>query len=313
MRIVVLDGHTLNPGDLTWEPIAAQGELTVHPRSAPADVLTRAAGAQALLTNKTRLDATTIAALPDLRYIGVLATGVNVVDVAAARARGIVVSNAPGYSTASVAQLTIALLLELAMQVGRHSQGVHAGRWSASADFHYAETPLIEISGLVLGLVGHGAIGRAVAATATALGMRVQVHTRRRPDDGTAWVALDELFATSDAISLHCPLTPETAGLVDARRLALMRPGALLINTARGQLLDTVAVRAALDSGHLGGCAVDVLAEEPPVSGDPLIGAPRCLITPHLGWATLAARRRLLTIVTANLAAWRAGAAINCV
>lgn len=313
MRITVLDGHTLNPGDLSWEGLEALGAVVVHPRTAPGEVLERSRDAEALLTNKVRLDAATIAALPRLRYIGVIATGVNIVDLGAAEARGIAVCNVPGYSTASVAQLTIALLMELSLRPGLHSQGVRAGRWAASPDFSYADAPLIELAGLTLGLVGYGAIGRAVAGVARALGMRVQVATRTPPADGTVCVDVDALFSGSDVVSLHCPLTPQTGRLVDARRLGLMRRGALLINTGRGQLLDEAAVAAALASGQLGGCAVDVLTQEPPQPDHPLVTAPNSVVTPHIGWATLAARRRLMAEVVANLAAWQAGTPRNVV
>jgi len=316
MKIVVLDGHTLNPGDLSWDELRALGECEIHPRTPPELVTARAAGAEAVLTNKVVLEAATLAALPGLRYIGVLATGCNVVDTAAARARGVTVTNVPGYSTKSVAQLTFALLLELTHRVGHHADTVRAGRWSASADFCYWDFPLRELDGLTFGVVGFGAIGREVAAMAAAFGMRVLAHSRRRPEPlppGVEWAPLDDLFARSDVVSLHCPLTPETRHLVNAERLARMKPGAFLLNTGRGPLVDEAALAAALNTGQLAGAGLDVLSAEPPPPGHPLLTARNCLITPHLAWASGAARARLMREVVANLRAFLAGAPRNVV
>ena len=318
MKIVVLDGHTLNPGDLDWAPLAAHGELTVYPRSAPEEVPERAAGAALLLTNKVVLDAGRLAQLPELRYIGVTATGTNVVDVAAARARGIAVTNVPAYGTPSVAEHVFALLLALARRVEGHSALVREGRWSAAPDFSFWEGELVELSGRRLGLVGCGAIGRAVARIGLAFGMQVLVHTahpERHRDElpEATFLPLEELLAQSDVVSLHCPLTPGTEKLLDARRLALLRPGAFLLNTGRGPLIDEAALAAALNAGQLAGAGLDVLSVEPPPGSNPLLTARNCLITPHLAWATRAARVRLMNVVVANVAAFLGGRPQNLV
>ena len=310
MKIVVLDGYTANPGDLDWAPLAAFGELTVHERTPAILTLERAAGAQVLLTNKVLLGAAELAALPELRYVGVLATGYNVVNVATARACGVVVTNVPAYSTPSVAQHVFALLLELTRGAGRHAELVRKGRWSSAPDFAFWETPQVELAGLTFGIVGFGAIGQAVARIALAFGMRVLVATRR-PDPAAwpevAFVPLDELFATADVVSLHCPLTDETRGMVSTARLAAMKPSAWLINTGRGPLVDEAALAAALNAGQIAGAGLDVLAQEPPPADNPLLTAPNCVITPHLAWATRAARARLLDTAIANVRAFLEG------
>lgn len=309
-RIVVLDGFTANPGDLDWGELASLGNLTVYPRTAASEIVARAAPAEILLTNKTPLNRETLLRLPALRCVCVLATGYNVVDASAARERGISVCNVPGYGTDSVVQHTFALLLELANQAGRHAAAVRAGAWCASPDFAFWHAPLIELHGLTLGVVGLGAIGRGVAGVAQALGMRVLAHGRRRPDElppGVTWTDLDTLLRTADVVSLHCPLTPETRGLMDARALAKMKSTALLINTGRGPLVDEAALAAALQAGRLAGAAVDVLSTEPPPPDNPLLTAKNCLVTPHQAWATAAARRRLLAESAANVRAFLAG------
>ena len=310
--IVVLDGHTANPGDLSWEPLEAVGRCTVHDRTVPAEIVPRAAAADIVLTNKTPLTRETIEALPRLAYIGVLATGYNVVDAVAARDRGIPVCNVPEYGTPTVAQATFALLLELTNRVGHHADTVRAGRWSACPDFCYWDGGLVELAGLTLGIVGHGRIGRGVAAVGRAFGMRV-IHHRRQGGGDPACVDLDTLFRESDVVSLHCPLTPETKSLVDARRLALMKPTAFLVNTARGPLVDEAALAAALNAGQIAGAAVDVLSVEPPPASNPLLAAKNCVITPHVAWATRDARRRLIDVTAANLAAFAAGRPQNVV
>jgi glycerate dehydrogenase len=310
MKIVVLDGYTLNPGDLSWEGLRALGNCTVHPRTPPDQVLSRASGHEIVLTNKVVLAARHFAQLPGLKYIGVLATGTNVIDLKAASEHGVVVTNVPDYSTASVAQLTFALLLELAVHVGAHSDGVRSGKWSASKDFSYADFPLVELADLTLGVVGYGRIGQQVAAIARALGMRVLIHTRTPPKPspaGMGFVDLDTLFREADAITLHCPLTPATQGLVNTGRLASMKSSAFLVNTARGPLVDEGALAQALNAGTIAGAAVDVLGSEPPPASNPLLNAKNCLITPHIGWATAAARRRLLDVVVANVRAFLDG------
>lgn len=314
MRIVVLDGYALNPGDLSWSELEALGDCAVYDRTPPGEIQARAQEADALLTNKTVLNAQTLEALPQLRYVGVLATGVNVVDIAAARRLGITVTNVPGYSTPAAAQATLALLLELTNHVGYHNQAVHEGRWASSADFCFYDHPLVELAGRTVGLVGFGAIAQAVAKLAQALGMTVLVHTRTvRSTPGIQFVDQDTLFAESDVVSLHCPLTPETQGLVNADRLAQMKPTAFLLNTARGPLIDEPALARALNRGQIAGAALDVLSTEPPSPDNPLLTARNCLLTPHIAWATLSARQRLMDTVTANLRAFLAGHPINIV
>ena len=314
-RIVILDGFTLNPGDLEWSAVSALGEVAVYDRTPPELVGIRAAGAEVVLTNKTVLSAEVIEGLPELRYIGVLATGYNVVDVVAARRRGIVVTNVPGYGTAAVAQHVMALLLELTQRTGLHSDGVRAGEWARSVDWCYWRTPLVELSGLTMGLVGFGAIGQAVARLARAFGMPVLVATRtpRGEMDGVEYTTMDELFRRADVVSLHCPLTPETQGLVHAGRLAVMKPSAFLINTGRGPLIVEQDLADALHNGQLAGAGLDVLCTEPPAADNPLLTAPRCLITPHLAWAAQASRQRLMKAVAENIQAFQAGKPVNVV
>lgn len=316
MRIVVLDGHTLNPGDLNWEDLKELGEFAVHDRTPPELVLGRCADAAAVLTNKVVLDAGILDSLPGLKYIGVTATGYNVVDIEAARDRGIPVTNVPAYSTRSVAQLVFALLLELAHHAGEHSRAVRSGKWTESPDFTFRDYPLVELDGLTMGIVGFGHIGRSVARLAAAFGMNVLVHTRH-PDPveetGIRFVDLNDLFADSDVVTLHCPLTSETEGLVNAGRLGLMKETAFLINASRGPVVDEDALAASLNSGRIAGAAVDVLSSEPPSADNPLLTARNCVITPHIGWATRAARGRLMDTVFGNLRAWIEGRPVNVV
>ena len=316
MNIVVLDGHTLNPGDLSWDELKALGLCEIHARTPPGEVLARAANAEIILTNKTVLGRQHLQSLQPLKYIGVLATGTNVVDLAAARERGIAVTNVPAYATASVAQLTFALMLELTLHAGHHSLSVHRGDWTRSPDFCYWERPLVEIAGRTLGLVGFGSIGRAVARIALACGMNVLVNVRRPPTETTAgvrFVDLETVFRESDVLSLHCPLTAETRHLVNAERLDWMKPGAFLINTGRGPLVDEPALAEALNSGRIAGAGLDVLSVEPPTAENPLLHARNCIITPHLGWATLAARTRLLRVAVENVRAFLSGKPQNVV
>ncbi len=313
-NIVVLDGHTLNPGDLSWDALAVLGDLTVHDRTSPGEIAERAADAEIVITNKTPLTAVTITALPALQYIGVLATGYNVVDTDAARARGIPVTNIPNYGTAAVAQLTMALLLELTSQPALHSASVRAGEWTACPDFCYWKKPLVEIDDLTLGLVGFGAIGQAVAKLAQAFGMKVIVHTRTHRDaEGIEFVNCATLFREADVVSLHCPLTNKNKGFVNANLLATMKPTAFFINTARGPLVDETALAEALNSEQISGAATDVLSVEPPNADNPLFGAMNLIITPHIGWATLAARERLMETAVVNLKAFLSGAPVNVV
>jgi len=315
-RIVVLDAFTMGR-DVFWDLLSDQGELVLHDRTAPEEVLARAQGAQVLFTNKTVLDARTIDALPELQCICVLATGYNVVDVKAAAARGIPVCNVPGYSPPSVAQHVMAVTLELFGKTCRHARAVSEGRWAAQPDFCFWDAPIVELAGKIFGVVGFGAIGQRVAQLANAFGMHVVAYVPRPkellPYGPFDFVSLDKLFAHSDVVSLHCPLTPETDTLVNARLLSLMKPTAFLVNTARGQLVDEAALAAALAAGALGGAALDVLREEPARPDNPLLAAPNCLITPHVAWASVEARRRLLGIAAANLRAFLAGSPRNVV
>lgn len=306
-RIVVLDGHALNPGDLSWEELDALGDCTVHPRTAPADIVARSRDAEILLTNKTPLTAQTIGLCPRLRCIGVLATGYNVVDTAVARARSIPVTNVPAYGTSSVAQHTIALMLELARRCGDHSAGVHAGKWTAS-EWCYWDTEQVELDGRILGIVGAGRIGRAVGDIGRAFGMDVRFASRA---DGRA--GLEALFRAADVVSLHCPLTSDTQRLINAATLAWMKRSAYLVNTSRGPLIDEPALADALNSGRIAGAAVDVLSVEPPPASNPLLTARNCIVTPHLAWGTSAARRRLLAIAVENVRSFLAGTPVHVV
>lgn len=312
--IVVLDGYSLNPGDNPWNALEQLGDLTIYPRSAPNQVVERAAAAQIVLTNKTPIDAAAIESLPELRFISVLATGYDVVDVDAAGRRGIAVSNVPEYGTESVAQHTIALLLELANAVGEHHNAVSIGTWQRSPDFAFWLRAPIELAGLTMGIVGYGRIGARVAEIAAAFGMRVAITgRRRRVVPNMEWMAIDQLFATADVVSLHCPLSADNLRFVDGRLLQRMRPSAFLINTARGALVDEGALAAALRAGVIAGAALDVVSAEPIQPDNPLLGAPNCILTPHLAWASVAARRRLMAITVENVRSYLAGSPINVV
>lgn len=329
MRMVCLDGFTLTPNEPdriiddaepVWDAFTAldAGDLKVHARTAESQVVERVGDATAVLTNKTPISAKTITALPKLRYIGVLATGTNIVDLGAARLAGVTVTNVPAYSAASVAQQVFALLLELTNRVGAHDAAVHRGEWVASTDFSFTVAPIHELAGKSLGIVGLGDIGSAVARIAHAFGMRVLVHSRTQKDIGVPveWRSLDELFAESDAVTLHCPLTEATKHLVNAQRLATMKPTAYLINTGRGPLLDEAAVAGALRAGGLAGAGLDVLSVEPPKADNPLLAADiaeRCIITPHVAWASREARFRLMAEAAANLRAYLEGKPRNVV
>ena len=314
MKIVVLDGYAANPGDLNWDELKALGECTVYDRTAPDEVLGRAAGAEIVLTNKTVIDAGHIDALPALKYIGVLATGYNIVDVDAAKAHGIIVTNIPAYSTASVAQMAFAHLLNITLQVQHHSEEVHKGRWTRSKDFCFWDTPLIELRGKKLGIVGLGHTGMATARIALGFEMEVCAYTSKSPlqlPHGIKKMELDELFAQCDVVSLHCPLTDATREMVNARRLALMKPTAILINTGRGPLVNEQDLADALNSGRLYAAGVDVLSQEPPRASNPLLTARNCYITPHIAWASSAARQRLTDIMLDNIRAYLAGKPAN--
>ena len=316
MTIIILDGHALNPGDLSYDRLQQYGTLKVYDRTAPDQVIARAKDADALLINKVVLGEREFAQLPRLRYIGVQATGYNVVDVEAARRHGIVVTNIPAYSTPSVAQMVMAHLLNITQSVGYYAQQNRAGRWADSPDFCYWDSPLIELAGKQMGIIGFGRTGSAVAHLAQAFGMKVAAYTSKPQEslpEGVEKLPLDALFATSDVVSLHCPLTPDTHHLVNAERLALMKPTAILINTARGPIVDEQALAYALNSGALHAAGIDVLCEEPPLAGSPLLTARNSFITPHIAWATLEARTRLLDICEANLRAFIEGHPKNLV
>jgi glycerate dehydrogenase len=316
MNIVILDGYALNPGDLSYECLQQFGTLKVYDRTTPDQVVERAKEAEALLTNKVVLGENEFAQLPHLRYVGVQATGYNVVDVEAARRYGIIVTNIPAYSTASVAQMVMAHLLNITQSVDYYAQQNRAGRWSSNPDFCYWDNRLIELAGKQMGIVGFGRTGSAVARLAQASGMRIVTYTSKPQDtlpDGVEKCSLDTLFATSDVVSLHCPLVPATHHLVNAERLAQMKATAILINTARGPIVDEEALAQALNSGQLYAAGVDVLCEEPPRAQSPLLKARNCFVTPHIAWATLEARTRLLQICEANLRAFIEGHPQNVV
>lgn len=315
MKIVILDAYAANPGDLSWDEFAALGELTVYDRTAQEDAAARIGDAEVVFINKVRLTDDIFAACPNLKLVSILATGYNIVDLAAAKRRGITVCNVPGYSTHAVVQMTFALLLEICQQVGLHSGAVHTGRWQTCPDFCFWDRPLIELDGKTMGIVGYGAIGSAVGTVAQALGMKLLVTARHeRPvPEGARFVSLPELLAQSDVVSLHCPQTAENARMIDAGALAQMKDGAILLNTARGGLLDEQAVADALRSGKLLAAGMDVVSAEPIRADNPLLTAPNCFLTPHIAWAPLETRRRLQAISAENLRAFLAGKPQNVV
>lgn len=318
MTIVVLDGYVANPGDLSWDGLKELGDLTVYERTSPDEVLERAQGAQVITTNKVLITAELMDQLPELQYIGVLATGYNVVDIPAARKRGIVVTNIPAYSTMSVAQLVMAHLLNITNQVALHSQAVTEGKWQTCMDFSFTLTPQIELDGKIFGIVGLGNTGTAAARIAQSFGMRVLAYSSKSAATLAALGidkadSYEQLFRDSDVLSLHCPLTEETHHLVNAERLSWMKPTSILINTGRGPLIDENSLADALNQGRIMGAGVDVLQEEPPRKGSPLIRARNCFITPHIAWATQAARSRLIKIAVANVKAFIEGKPQNVV
>lgn len=319
MKITVLDGFTLNPGDNPWTSVECLGEFTVHDRTSPDDIHQRSVDADILLTNKTPLDAAMIGQLPKLKFISVLATGFNVVDIEAAAERGIPVSNVPTYGTDSVAQHVIAVMLNMIHRPQEHSNAVRAGQWQSCADFSFWLQPMHELRGQTIGVVGYGRIGKRVCELASAFGMNVLAHnpTVRHKDhlpyDRFDFCPLEQIFRESDFVSMHCPLTRDNTGFVNAALLSVMKPGAVLINTARGQLINEADLAEALHSGRLGGACLDVASEEPIRDGNPLLAAPNCLITPHNAWATVEARRRLMQITADNVEAFISGQPINVV
>ncbi|MEE2614778.1 MAG: D-2-hydroxyacid dehydrogenase [Verrucomicrobiota bacterium] len=316
MKIVILDAYTANPGDLDWQALNELGQLQTYDRTSAETVSEHAADAEIVLTNKTVLSAETIGSLPNLRYIGVLATGYNVVDLVAAGMRGVPVTNIPAYSTPAVAQMVFAHVLNLTQHVAAHAESVRNGDWSSCSDFCFWNAPLTELKGQTFGIIGLGQIGKETAAIASAFGMRVIAYNHRTPrelSNNIEMVDLDELFAKSDVISLHCPLTIENHHLVNAKRFAEMKRGAILINTARGPLVDTEALAKALQEGEIAGAGLDVMETEPPVAGHPLFSAPNCHITPHIGWAAQAARRRLIGVAAQNVKSFLDGNPENVV
>lgn len=317
MKIVVLDGFTLNPGDNPWSGVEAQGEFTVYDRTPGDKILERCAGADIVLTNKTPLTAEVIGQLPDLKFISVLATGFNVIDIEAARERNIPVSNVPIYGTDSVAQFVFALLLELSHNVALHDKLVKEGAWSSQSDFCFWKTPLMELTGKTMGIVGFGRIGRRTGALAAAFGMKVLAHDLYKGDapdwEGFEWVEIEDLFKRSDVVSLHCPLTADNGGFVDKALLEQMKPSSFLINTSRGPLINEKDLAEALAAGTPAGAAVDVVSEEPIKEDNPLLKAKNCVITPHIAWATLEARQRLMQTTVENVAGFIDGNPINVV
>jgi glycerate dehydrogenase len=317
MRIVILDGHAINPGDLSWDALRDLGSLEVFDRTAEGLIVPRAREADAVLTTRTPLSAQILKQLKRLRYIGAMFTGYEEIDLKAARELNIVVTNVPTYGTGSVAQLVFALLLEHCHHVALHDVATHAGEWSRSADFSFWKTPLIELQGKTMGIVGLGRIGRQVGEIAVATGMRVIADNAARTNapqwPGFRWCNLDELLRSSDVVSLHCPLLPATRGMINAAALSKMKPGAFLINTSRGQLVVEQDLADALTDGRLAGAAVDVLSVEPPSSNNPLLKARNCILTPHIAWATKEARTRLIESVVTNLRAFVESHAVNVV
>ena len=314
MKIVVLDGYAANPGDLSWDKLKELGECTIYERTASDEVTERAMGAEIILTNKTIITAQHINSLPTLKYIGVLATGYNIVDVAAAKGRNIVVTNIPAYSTTSVAQMVFAHILNIAQQVQHYAEEVRQGAWTCSKDFCFWDTPLIELFGKKIGIVGLGHTGYTTARIAIGFGMQVCAYTSKQhlqlPPE-IKKMELDELFSQCDIISLHCPLTDSTREMVNARRLSLMKPTAILINTGRGPLINEQDLADALNRRQIFAAGLDVLAQEPPRTDNPLLTARHCYITPHIAWASSAARERLMQIMLDNIQAYLNGKPVN--
>ena len=317
MKIVVLDGYAVNPGDLSWKAFEKLGEVVVYDRTPIDKIVERVDGAEMLITNKIPIGKKEMDSLPTLKYIGVMATGYNIIDIEVAKNKGIIVSNVPGYSTASVVQLTFALLLELCLRVQRHSDSVMEGQWSRSPDFSFWDYPLTELAGKTIGIIGFGSIGQEVANVASAFGMNVVGTSRRRPDQSHRknfeWVEIPELFKRADVISIHCPLTPETEGLINKSNLSQMKSSAFLLNTARGQIIVEEDLAEALNTNVIAGAGLDVLSVEPPKNDNPLFKAKNCIITPHIAWATKESRTRVMKIAADNLASFIQQKPVNVV
>ncbi|MEO0475114.1 MAG: D-2-hydroxyacid dehydrogenase [Planctomycetota bacterium] len=323
-RIVVLDGYTTSPlppdapddgGEVSWHPLTRLGDLSVYLRTTASEIVQRVGDAGIALTNKTPIGEEVFAACKGLKYVGVLATGVNVVDLEAAKAYGVTVTNIPGYSAPSVAQHVFALLLELCNRTAEHDRAVHDGQWANCDDFSFTTGPLVELAGKTLGIVGMGAIGQATARVGHAMGMTIAAYSRtpKELDYPVTWLGVDALFEQADVVSLHCPLTPKTEGLVNSARLASMKTSSYIINTGRGPLIDEQALADALANGTIAGAGLDVLSSEPPSEDNPLLTAPNCIITPHIAWATVASRSRLLKIAADNVKAYLDGSPVNVV
>lgn len=317
MKIVILDGYTENPGDLSWDALAELGELTVYDRTAEADIVSRIGDAELVITNKTPITADTLEKCPSIRYIGVLATGYNVVDVETAKAKGIPVTNIPTYGTDAVGQFAIALLLEVCHHIGHHNKAVHEGRWENCEDFCFWDYPLIELAGKTMGVIGYGRIGQVTGRIAQALGMKVLAHDgHRRPElesETCRYVELDELLENSDVISLHCPLFPSTQGIINKDSIAKMKDGVIILNNSRGPLIVEEDLAEALKSGKVQAAAVDVVSTEPIKGDNPLLSAPNCIITPHISWAPKESRQRLMNIAVDNVKQFLAGTPVNVV
>lgn len=316
MKIIVLDGYTENPGDLSWDALGRLGDVTVYDRTDARDIPARIGCAEIVITNKTPITRETLDACPSIRYIGVLATGYNIVDVEAAAERGVPVANIPAYGTAAVAQFAIAMLLEICHHVQRHSDAVYAGKWTSCPDFCFWEYPLIELSGKTMGIIGFGRIGQATGRIARALGMEVVACDGRRDAEGeriARYVELDELLRVSDVVSLHCPLLPETREIINAENIAKMKDGVILLNNSRGALVDERALADALASGKVYAAGLDVVSSEPIPADHPLLTATNCFITPHISWASKESRQRLMDVAVENVRAFLAGAPVNIV
>ena len=316
MKIVILESHAVNPGDLSWDPICAFGDVTIYERTPPELAAERIGDAEIVLINKTPITAQLLDACPSVKLICVQATGYNVVDCEAAKARGVIVCNVPAYSTNSVAQFAFSLLLELCNRVGHHDQLVHNGVWTACPEFCFWDTPQMELAGKTIGIIGFGNIGRAVGKIACAFGMRVLAYNRSRCPEGEAigtYVNLETLLKESDIVSLHCPLSPETNGLINAQTIEKMKDGAILLNTARGPLVDETAVKAALEKGKLRGAAMDVVSQEPIKADNPLLTAPNCIITPHMAWSPVESRQRIIDSIVKSIQGYIDGTPVNAV
>jgi glycerate dehydrogenase len=317
MKIVVLDGFTLNPGDLSWDGLKKYGDVVVYDRTTPDQVVGRAKDAEIIITNKTVLDEKVLNLLPLVKYIGVLATGYNIVDVGTAGNKGVTVTNVPGYSTDSVVQMMFALLLELTLHVQRHSDAVMDGKWAQSKDFAFWDYPLVELAGKTMGIIGFGNIGKRVVDVATAFGMNIICSSRTESDQSHRknfrWVGIPELLEQSDVVSIHCPLTAENKGLINRESLQMMKRTAFLINTSRGPIINDADLADALNRDVIAGAGMDVLSVEPPQANNPLFKAKNCIITPHIAWATQEARARLMDIAVGNVAAFVSGKPVNMV